>query len=258
MYAEQLPTDPMERVRIAVLNASYDAYNTRRNFRRELDADLVEFDVTGRDLPGTFAFDAFVVTGSRASVYWDEPWIDDVAEWTEEAIDRGLPALGVCWGHQLLADVLGGEVEDMGEYEIGYRTVRQRGDSPLFDGLDREFVAFETHSDRVVALPDGAVPIAENDYGVQGFQHGHVFAVQFHPEYDRRTAAEVTRGKETLSAERIQAVLDGIDDENYAAACETKTLFENFVAYVREPLRKPDGRTDQRILLQGNRVIRNW
>jgi GMP synthase (glutamine-hydrolysing) len=223
----------MSQERIALLNASYDGYNTRRNVRRELGADLVEYDVTERETPETFAFDAFVVTGSRASVYWDEPWIDDVAAWAEEAIERGLPALGVCWGHQLLADVLDGTVEDMGEYEIGYRTVRQTGDSPLFESLDREFVAFETHSDRVSELPPGADLIAENEYGIQGFQLDDVFAVQFHPEYDQQTAREVTRGKESLSDERIQSVLDGIDDENYAAACETKRLFCNFRSYVR-------------------------
>jgi GMP synthase (glutamine-hydrolysing) len=223
----------MSRDRLALLNASYDGYNTRRNFRREFDADLVEYDVTEREIPETFAFDGFVVTGSAASVYWDEQWIDDVAAWVEDAIDRGLPALGVCWGHQLLAHVLGGTVEDMGEYELGYRTVRQTADSPLFQGIDQEFVAFETHSDCVSELPPGADLIAENEYGIQGFQNENVVTVQFHPEYDRQTAREVTRGKESLSEERIQSVLDGIDDENYAAACETKRLFDNFVTMVR-------------------------
>jgi GMP synthase (glutamine-hydrolysing) len=57
--------------------------------------------------------------------------------------------------------------------------------------------------------------------------------VQFHPEYDQSSAETVTRGKD-LPDERIQAVLDGIDDENYAAACRTKRLFDNFTDYVRE------------------------
>lgn len=222
----------MSRPRIALLNAAYDGYNTRRNFRRELDADLVEYDVTDCHLPETFEFDAFVVTGSRASVYWDEPWIADLETWATDAIDHGLPALGVCFGHQLLAAALGGEVEDMNEYEIGYRKVRHGGDSILFDGIDEEFVAFETHSDRVRKLPPGARRIAHNDYGVQGFQCDDVFAVQFHPEYDTTTAEEVTRGKETLPEKRIREVLDDIDEERYAKACEAKTLFENFVAHV--------------------------
>lgn len=230
----------MSRPRLCLLNASYDATNTRRNFRRELDADLVEYHTPEGEIPPmetTRAFDDYdgcVVTGSRASVYWEDDWIDRVGEWVRQAVDSGMPILGVCWGHQLLADVLGGEVDGMDEYEIGYRTVRQVNDSELFAGLDQEFTAFETHSDRVTQLPVDARLIAENEYGIQAFRHDTVFAVQFHPEYDTATAVEVTRGKDELSAERIETVVSGINDENYAAACETKRLFDNFIDYVRE------------------------
>ncbi|ADJ13631.1 type 1 glutamine amidotransferase [Halalkalicoccus jeotgali] len=217
--------------RIAILDASHGDRNTKRNFRRELDASLTEFDVTDGQLPDTFAFDAAVVTGSRSSVYWDEPWIDPTKAWIGEAIERELPFLGICYGHQLLADVLGGTVEGMGEYEIGYNAISLTGDSRLFDGVDEEFLAFTTHSDAVVELPPGAEPLAENEYSNHGFRKGHVFGVQFHPEYDMDTAAQLTRRKD-LSAERRSAVLDGITEENYAAACEAKLVFENFLGYV--------------------------
>jgi GMP synthase (glutamine-hydrolysing) len=216
------------------LNAAHDGSDNRRNFRRELDADLVEYDVVEPDLPEDFAFDGCVVTGSRASVYWEEPWIADLREWVHEAVDRGVPFLGVCFGHQLLADALGGSVEPMDEYEIGYRTVTHDGDSPLLDGVSEQFTVFTTHSDRVADLPPGADQFAENEYGVHGFRVDDVFAVQFHPEYDPETAAAVTKGKDDhLAAERIQEVLAGITAENHRAACEAKQLFENFTDYVR-------------------------
>jgi GMP synthase (glutamine-hydrolysing) len=220
-------------LRIALLNAAHDGEDNRRNFRRELDADLVEFHVVEGELPDTFAFDGCLVTGSRASVYWDEPWIADLEGWVDEAIDRGLPFLGVCFGHQLLAHTLGGTVEPMGEYEIGYRTVEHDGETPLLSGVDEEFTVFTTHSDHVAELPPGATQFAENDYGVHGFRRGDVFAVQFHPEYDIDTAEMVTAGKD-LPEERIDAVLDGINAANYSAACEAKQLFDNFTAYVRQ------------------------
>ena len=225
----------MRRPRIALLNAS-QAPSTPRNFRRELDADLVEFDVH-RELPDTFAFDAAVVTGSRASVYWDEPWIDSLAEWVGEAHERELPILGICFGHQLLAETLGGTVEDMGEYEIGYREVD--GDGPLFEG---SVTVFTTHSDTVTELPPDAERTADNDYGIHGFRAGNAFGVQFHPEYDMETAESVTRGKD-LSDERIRAVLDGITEANYAKACEAKSLFENFTEHVRTAADRPAGHT---------------
>ncbi|WP_277542569.1 type 1 glutamine amidotransferase [Haloarcula laminariae] len=220
-------------LRIALLNAAHDGSDNRRNFRRELDADLVEFDVTERELPGSFAFDACLVTGSRASVYWDEPWIADLEAWVSEGIDEGIPFLGVCFGHQLLAHALGGTVEAMDDYEIGYRTVTHDGANPLLDGVDEEFTVFTTHSDHVAELPPGATLFAENDYGVHGFRHGDVFAVQFHPEYDPATAEDVASGKD-LPDERIERVLDGITEANYRAACEAKRLFDNFTDYARD------------------------
>jgi GMP synthase (glutamine-hydrolysing) len=219
--------------RLAVLNASHGHDATRRTFRRELDATLAEFDVTSGDLPAHVEFDGVVVTGSRASVYWDEDWIPRTRSWVQEAIEAGCPCLGICWGHQLLADALGGRVEDMGEYEIGYRTVEHTGDSRLFDGIDREFTAFTTHSDEVTELPPGATRLAENDYSIHGFRKGNCYGVQFHPDSDMETAREVTRNKDDqLSEERIESVLDGVHEDKYRAACEAKQVFDNFLAIV--------------------------
>ena len=213
-------------LRIALLNASYDDSNTARNFRRELSGDLSVFSAVDRELPTSYEFDAVVVTGSRASVYEEEPWIVDARDWVAGALDRGLPALGICWGHQLLADVLGGTVEPMGEYELGYRTVRHTGDD-VFEGVPETFTVFTTHSDAVTDLPPGADRIAENDYGIQGFRHGNVYGLQSHPEYDPRTAEAVARGKD-LPEERIESVCAGITESAYDEAKAAKRVFDNF------------------------------
>jgi GMP synthase (glutamine-hydrolysing) len=226
-----------DRLRLALLNASTSERATSRNFRRELDADLAEFQVNDGQLPRGYEFDGVVITGSAVSVYWDSEreWVEPISEWLRAAVDRGLPALGICFGHQLLAHALGGRVADMGEYELGYREVRRTDDGdgdPLFEGLDEAFLVFTTHSDTVAEVPPGAEVIAENDYGIHGFRLGHVAGVQAHPEYDRDMAEAVTLTKD-LPEERIQRVLDGITDGNYARACETKRLFDNFTDYAR-------------------------
>jgi GMP synthase (glutamine-hydrolysing) len=203
---------------------------TRRNFRRELDADLVEFHANGGELPETYDFDGVVVSGSSASAYWDEDWIHALEEYLAEAHERDVPILGVCYGHQALAAALGGRVEAMDDYEIGYRTVSHSEGDELFAGIDEEFLVFTTHGDAVVELPPGAEQLAENEYGVHAFRKGHAFGVQFHPEYDADSARQVTKGKDFDEA-RIQSVLDGITEENFAAACEAKQLFDNFVDY---------------------------
>ncbi|GAA0264439.1 type 1 glutamine amidotransferase [Halobacterium noricense] len=244
----------MNRPRVALLNAAHDPTDTTRNFRRELDAELVEFHAADGDLPDSHdydgvpgsdatggssnercEFDGVVVTGSRSSVYWDEDWIDPLVAYVADCHDAGVPVLGVCFGHQVVAAALGGRVDDMGEYEIGYRRVERVADDPLFDGIDETFTAFTTHSDAVVDLPPGAQLLAENDYGVHAFRLGESVGVQFHPEYDTETAADVTTRKDDLGDERKQDVLDGITPENYAAACEAKQLFANFTQSLVRP-----------------------
>ncbi|WP_254808030.1 type 1 glutamine amidotransferase [Natronosalvus amylolyticus] len=223
----------MTQMRIALLNAAYDGEETRRNFRRELDASLAEFDITDGELPETFAYDGVVVTGSRASVYWDEDWIEPAKDWARKAIDRGLPCLGICWGHQFLADVLGGTVDDMGEYEVGYSEIEHTGDSRLFEGIDRRFTAYTSHSDAVFELPPGATPIAENAYSNHGYRLEHVFGVQFHPEFDQATMHKLLTNKE-LEAETRERLLAELTDENHAKTRPSSLVFENFTEYVRE------------------------
>lgn len=218
-------------IRLALLNASTDHANTPRNFRRELNAELAEVRVREGQLPATFEFDGCVVTGSSSSVYWDDEWLPPLKQWIRAAIDRDIPFLGICYGHQLLADVLGGTVESMGEYELGYQRVRHDGRSILLDGVDEEFLVFTSHSDRVTELPPGASSFAENEYGNHGFRQDRVLGVQFHPEYDQRTAREITKGKD-IDADRKEAILADITDEHYAEACRAKRLFGNFVEFV--------------------------
>ena len=229
----------MERLRFGLLQAAHNDTNTTRNFRRELDADLVEFDVNNGDLPPHTEFDALVVTGSRASVYWDKDWIDPLVEYVGKAAADGVPILGVCYGHQVLAEALGGRVSGMDDFELGYNEVEQVDDDPLFAGISRAFTVFTSHGDTVAELPPGAELIARNDYGVHGFRRGDCWGVQFHPEYDIETAREIAESKrERLGDQLVDRVLADISPEQYDAACEAKQLFENFTAYVRQQVDK--------------------
>jgi GMP synthase (glutamine-hydrolysing) len=224
----------MTRLRFALLNAAHDGANTRRNFRRELDADLVEFDATAGHLPDHTDFDGVVVTGSRSSVYWDEAWIPPLIDYVADAAAAGVPVLGVCYGHQVLAEALGGRVAGMDDFEIGYSTVRRRGDDELFHGIGEEFTAFTSHGDTVIELPPTATLLAENDHGVHAFRDGHCWGVQFHPEYDIDTAREVAEGKrDRIGDARVDATLEEITPVAHKAACEVKGLFDNFTGYAR-------------------------
>ena len=218
--------------RLALLNAAHEPADTRRNFRREVPATLVEFHVQSGDLPPDTDYDGFIVTGSKSAAYGDADWIAETEAWIQEAVDAGLPALGVCFGHQLLAQALGGTVEDMGEYELGYRTM-EHAEDPVLEGIDREFLAFATHSDRVVELPDGATKLAWNEYGIQGFRLGDSVGVQFHPEYDLETAERIAAEKDVPPEQAAEAKAS-VTPENRERAAMAALVFENFVAAVEE------------------------
>lgn len=144
----------------------------------------------GALLPAYDTIAGVVVTGSAAMVTERETWSEALVPWLKAAVARATPVLGICYGHQLLAHALGGEVGcHPGGMEIGTVQIRKSriaaGD-PLFDAVPDEFAAQVVHSQSVRRLPPGAVCLAANDY-----EHNHAFrygdrawGVQFHPEFD--------------------------------------------------------------------------
>lgn len=220
----------------ALLDASHLDTPTRRNFRRELDAELTAFDAKGGDLPPTYDYDAAVVTGSRSSVNDGEDWIADLESWVREALDRDVPVLGVCFGQQVLADALGGEVESVGAYELGYHQVHRTGDSRLLEGADEWFVAFTAHSDEVTELPPGAEKLAENNFSLHAFRRGDAFGVQFHPDFDLETAKAAMEYKDVDDGQ-ISRVLDQVQEGADRQVADSKRVFENFEAFARERAR---------------------
>jgi GMP synthase (glutamine-hydrolysing) len=229
---------------LALIDASLGTPHAQRNFTREVDATLTVYNANEGEIPppigdpepvqtrnGTVqSFDGVIISGSQSSVYDDRPWIQTLSRWVEGALADGLPILGVCWGHQLLAQVFGGTVKG-GSYELGYVQVEQDVADPIWDGIPDPFTVFATHSDHVVALPSDATLLASNETGVQAFRQDSAYAVQFHPEYDLRTAKAMINSKD-LPEHDLQTALDTCTEEHVAAAQAPKQIFDNFLRHV--------------------------
>ena len=192
----------------------------------------------GDTLPDPRAISAVVVTGSSAMVTDREAWSERTAEWLADAVGAGVPVLGICYGHQLLAHALGGKVENnpLGRH-IGTVDVRlteaAQGD-PLFSGFDPVLHVPVSHRQAVTALPPGArlLATAERD-PLHAFAVGdRAWGVQFHPEFD----ADIVRGY--IDARRQQLVLEGLDaDALWQRATDTphgRQLLERFTRLARE------------------------
>lgn len=164
----------------------YDVWFREALRDEEVDCEVV--DAVVGPLPESVPWDGLIITGSPASVHHRAPWSEAAAAWVAARIAEGLPTLGVCYGHQLIAHALGGEaVPNPHGPEVGTYRVELLQSDPLFDGLDgASFCAHLIHYDAVTRLPNGARTLARSPLcDVQAFAIGdHVRAVQWHPEFD--------------------------------------------------------------------------
>ena len=146
-----------------------------------------------RPLPGPRDADGFIITGSSSSVTERAPWMLRLEELVRGIVAARRPLLGVCFGHQIIAQALGGEVaRNPRGREIGTMRLSRVADDAMFTGLPRTFDVHGTHSDVVTRPPPGAEVLATTPLDpVAAFRVGdRVRAVQFHPEFD----ADIMRG----------------------------------------------------------------
>ena len=171
-----------------------------------------------------------IITGSAANVPDQEPWMIVAQEWLRVLVPRGVPTFGVCFGHQLLAQALGGEVRlNPKGREISTVEVERSTDDPIFDGVRKSFAANSCHVDTVAVLPEAARALASSesdDHQCIRFTPS-CYGVQFHPEFDE----EIMRGYVHGRAELI--INEGGDPEALSErASETpmsQRVLHNFV-----------------------------
>ncbi len=176
-----------------------------RNIGWPVDRFQVIDALAGDPFPDAASVDPVIVTGSAKSVHHKEPWSVRAGEWLADVVRAEVPVLGVCYGHQLLGDVFGGDVgTNPNGREMGVCEVEIAVEHPLFYGLPSRLPVFETHTDVVNRAPDGAQVLAGNaNTPIQAMQLGSSVSVQWHPEFN----ADILRHYITARAEIVDAEL---------------------------------------------------
>ena len=130
--------------------------------------------------------DAYVITGSKAGAYEDHAWIGPLSDWIIAADQAKAKVLGICFGHQLIAQALGGIVEmsDKG-WGVGVRSLLTVSDSPFSQSLPKYLDLIYSHKDQVTKLPAIARNFLSDDFcPYAGFTMGeHIVTFQGHPEF---------------------------------------------------------------------------
>jgi GMP synthase-like glutamine amidotransferase len=201
-------------------------------FARLLDGhgfDFVGYAVVDGVFPESVrSADGWLITGSRHGVYEPHDWIPPLEHFIRESLDEGVPMVGICFGHQIMAQAMGGKVEKFsGGWKVG-------GTDYTLNGAPMRLIAW--HQDQVVEKPDGAVCFAEaGDCRYAALAYGRSgLSLQPHPEFDRAFSRDLLEARGGILPEEVRDRAAGSFDASMAAS-SAADMIANFFIESRKP-----------------------
>lgn len=178
-------------------------------------------------------FDGYLITGSRAGVYEDHPWIAPLAAFLRRAGAAGVPLAGVCFGHQMLAHAFGGAVRRAeAGWVIGHQTHAPTDEGRALFG-PAPVGALSFHRDQIVALPPGTRRLLSNPRSPNGglrYRDMPALSVQFHPEFDPAFVADLL---DAAAGIRVPEPLAAEARAGLGAALDNARVARGFAAFLR-------------------------
>ncbi len=181
---------PVSRILILDFGSQYTQVIARRVRECQVYSEIIRHDITAPEIE-RLAPKGIILSGGPASVYdKGAPQID------LQIFSLGIPVLGICYGMQLMARHLGGEVEYSARREYGAGLLQLDEETPLFEGLGSQIDIWNSHGDKLIALPEGFRAIAHTEnsaFAAIADSTRKLYALQFHPE-----VSHTPRGKEII------------------------------------------------------------
>jgi GMP synthase-like glutamine amidotransferase len=200
--------------------------------RAGVDLDFVRYNVRGGELPATVTeCDAYLCTGSRHSVYDDADWIKQAADLVRSLHDTERPLIGVCFGHQLIAEALGGRIERAATgWGVGVQGIEVVQNERWMTPRSRRCRLQFMHQDQVSRLPAEAVLLGRTDHcPIAMFRVGTTtLGIQAHPEFTVAYAEALLDARVALiGADRIDEVR-----QSYESTTDERAVAQWFAQFI--------------------------
>jgi len=165
------------------------------------------YDVIANQFPKNIDdCDAYLITGSRFSVYEDLDWIHRLRDFVVELDVARKKLIGICFGHQLIALALGGKAElaQVG-WGVGVHTSAVTKTASFMEPKLSQFTALVSHQDQVTELPEGAECLASSDFCPFSMIRigNHILTFQGHPEFHRDYSKALIEMRQDILGDRV-------------------------------------------------------
>lgn len=177
------------------------------------------FDVRAGDYPAAGVHQGYVITGSAAGVYDPDPWIPDLKAWVQ-ATAGAAPMVGICFGHQLMAEAFGGQVVKSPKgWGVGLDSYTLNTTAPWMERGAATMTLPVSHQDQVVAIGPEAEVLGGSDFcpfGFLAYPDRKAVSLQPHPEFDPAYAEAliVTRRDGPLTPEHADRAIASLHAPN--------------------------------------------
>ena len=171
--------------------------------------------------------DGWIITGSRSGAYEDEPWIPPLEAFLRDSLAAHIPVVGICFGHQILAQAMGGKVVNSEKgWGVGLLDYSVSTRPSWLEEMDEGFTIPAIHQDQVVEAPECAQVFVQSEFcPIAGLVYGDpeksdAFSIQPHPEMSAEFVADIAeeRLQHIIPAETMQPALKTLSKPGDQAA----------------------------------------